>query len=342
MAISTTGRRLLCILCFVYVLSKMLKLCSAEGSSFRLWGMLSAICCWGSIVCRYSSDSLIVGICQWCLKQILCVFANCGCVVLQSWVFWGEACQMVSLQWLEPSVSAFHFCDRRWLLLNVLCLMQRVRCRHSDLNNWSRFRGVRLFLKTYVVIGIRLLRGACVVGFYDVTSWFEYFVGCQCFWSSLVWQCQLFRDSLSVDGVRCLFLKRHLLLMSAICCWSIIVGLDPSDVCFWGGSFLAFDPSDVCFWGGSPLALISQRVCHNCLVPGFTDGAGFLCCDDVVKTENLDWIFLLDVSLLLRLTCGASVLLSTSGSFNLSVFWACKYFSGHSLHVCRFSCENLF
>ncbi len=66
-----------------------------------------------------------------------------------------------------------------------------------------------------------------------------------------------------------------------------------------------------------PLALISQFVCHNCSVPGFTDGAGFrfgwvrqlseatlLVCDDVVKTENLDWIFLLDVSLLLRLACG--------------------------------------
>jgi hypothetical protein len=49
------------------------------------------------------------------------------------------------------------------------------------------------------------------------------------------------------------------------------------------------------------LALISQLVCHNCLVPGFTDGPGFLLCDNVVKTENLDWIFLLDVSLLLRL-----------------------------------------
>ena len=71
--------------------------------------------------------------------------------------------------------------------------------------------------------------------------------------------------------------------------------------------------------------LISQLVCHNYLVPGFTDGAGFrfgwvrqllrsirflvsevglgteaalFVCDDVVKTENLDWIFLLDVSLL--------------------------------------------
>ncbi len=26
----------------------------------------------------------------------------------------------------------------------------------------------------------------------------------------------------------------------------------------------------------------------------------------------------------------------------LSVFRVCKYFSGYSLHVCRFSCENLF
>ena len=74
-----------------------------------------------------------------------------------------------------------------------------------------------------------------------------------------------------------------------------------------------------------PLALISHFVCHICPVPGFTDGAGFRfgvdafaieihqtfvsevglgieaspsVCDDVVKTENLDWIFLLDVSLL--------------------------------------------
>jgi hypothetical protein len=65
--------------------------------------------------------------------------------------------------------------------------------------------------------------------------------------------------------------------------------------------------------GFPPLALISQLVCHNCSVPGFTDGAGFrfgwmlsavvteaipFVCDDVVKTENLDWIFPLDVSLL--------------------------------------------
>ena len=79
---------------------------------------------------------------------------------------------------------------------------------------------------------------------------------------------------------------------------------------------------------------MSQFVCHICPVPGFTDGAGFRfgvdasaveihqtfvsevglgteaspsVCDDVVKTENLDWIFLLDVSLLLRLARGRIV-----------------------------------
>jgi hypothetical protein len=105
-----------------------------------------------------------------------------------------------------------------------------------------------------------------------------------------------------VDDVRWTFLKHRVLMRSDVCFWGFIIGCDPSDVCFWGGSFLAFDPSEIIL-GRSPLALISQRVCHNCLVPGFTDGAGFLICDNVVKTENLDWIFLLDVSLLLRLTC---------------------------------------
>ncbi len=46
MTISTTGRRQLCILCSVCVLSKMLKLCGVEGSSFR-WLMGAGSCfCW--------------------------------------------------------------------------------------------------------------------------------------------------------------------------------------------------------------------------------------------------------------------------------------------------------
>jgi hypothetical protein len=63
----------------------------------------------------------------------VCVHRLWG-VALQCWVFWDEACQMVSLQWLEPSVSAFRcgfwsigtlflewtICgDCRWLLLDV-------------------------------------------------------------------------------------------------------------------------------------------------------------------------------------------------------------------------------
>jgi hypothetical protein len=72
-----------------------------------------------------------------------------------------------------------------------------------------------------------------------------------------------------------------------------------------------------------------------------------LCCDDVVKTENLDWIFLLDVSFLLRLTCVLDafsrlllrqhfVVLRLFVAIPLCFFRACKYFSGYLLHVCRF------
>ncbi len=121
-------------------------------------------------------------------------------------------------------------------------------------------------------------------------------------WFSRVWHCQTF-----VVCQRQWWMMSDGRFWNIMCWWSrvwgFIIGCDPSDVCFWGGSFLAFDPSEI-IWGRSPLALISQRVCHNCLVPGFTDGAGFLFCDDVVKTENLDWIFLLVVSLLLRLAYG--------------------------------------
>ncbi len=45
---------------------------------------------------------------------------------------------------------------------------------------------------------------------------------------------------------------------------------------------ISFLVSEVDFFAGQrfvfsdlPLALISQFVCHNCSVPGFTDGAGF-------------------------------------------------------------------
>jgi hypothetical protein len=118
-----------------------------------------------------------------------------------------------------------------------------------------------------------------------------------------------------VGGVRSLFDRLQLLLRS--------IRFLVSEVDFFAGQRFVS--------GDLPLALISQFVCHNFPVPGFTDGAGFrfgwvrqllrsvrflvsevglgteaalFVCDDVVKTENLDWIFLLDVSLPLRLACG--------------------------------------
>ena len=41
-----------------------------------------------------------------------------------------------------------------------------------------------------------------------------------------------------------------------------------------------------------PLALISQFVCHNCSVPGFTDGAGFRFGVDASAVEISQTVFL--------------------------------------------------
>ena len=60
-----------------------------------------------------------------------------------------------------------------------------------------------------------------------------------------------------VDGVRSLFDCLQLLLRSS--------RFLASEVDFFAGQR----------YGDLPLALISQFVCHNCSVPGFTDGAGF-------------------------------------------------------------------
>ena len=62
-----------------------------------------------------------------------------------------------------------------------------------------------------------------------------------------------------VGGVRSLFDCLQLLLRS--------IRFLVSEVDFFAGQ---------CFVSGDlPLVLISQFVCHNCSVPGFTDGAGF-------------------------------------------------------------------
>jgi hypothetical protein len=82
MAISTTGHRLLCILFSVYVLSKILKLCSAEGSSFRYrveihQTLVAEVDLFvGSIMALFDAVRLLF------LKQHLEVDPECGFLVL--------------------------------------------------------------------------------------------------------------------------------------------------------------------------------------------------------------------------------------------------------------------
>jgi hypothetical protein len=76
MAISTTGRHPLCILCSVYVLSKMLKHRSAEGSSFRLWWMLSTV-----LVLRQHLFCLLDTVSRLLLKQ-----HHCACHQTHWWL----------------------------------------------------------------------------------------------------------------------------------------------------------------------------------------------------------------------------------------------------------------
>ncbi len=163
---------------------------------------------------------------------------------------------------------------------------------------WQSVGEVRLFLKLHCCC-CQVLSGSAGWMMSDRRFW-----SIICWWSSDVCFWNFIGAPLSevrrlflklhhwftFDKVRRLFLKLHHWL------WSI-------RYLFLRWATCGFWPIR-CVWSRSPLALISQRVCHNCLVPGFTDDAGFLFCDDVVKTENLDWIFLLDVSLLLRLACG--------------------------------------
>jgi hypothetical protein len=72
----------------------------AGAASILLVGCCQAVVAEAASLCSLS-DSLMVGICQTCFRD-RCPdrYAECSEVRL---------CQMVSLQWLEPSASAFHF-----------------------------------------------------------------------------------------------------------------------------------------------------------------------------------------------------------------------------------------
>jgi hypothetical protein len=156
MTISTTGRRRLCILRFVYVLSKMLKLCGAEGSSFRFWGVLSVLvaeaaswfcwgspdwCCWGGILFPVRqlwvwsldavsplllrqrpgvlSDSLIVGCCQNSLRQ----WFNAECAELRLVRWWACSGSNRLCSCLGPNRSLCLRWVRGWWCQSIVWLL---------------------------------------------------------------------------------------------------------------------------------------------------------------------------------------------------------------------------
>jgi hypothetical protein len=94
MTISTTGRRQLCILCSVCVLSKMLKLCGAEGSSFR-WLMGAGSCfCEFPPICFWSGSRCWAVFCLLEVHQIDPLWCCCQALTdaFSGWdplKFWG-------------------------------------------------------------------------------------------------------------------------------------------------------------------------------------------------------------------------------------------------------------
>ncbi len=126
MAISTTGRRPLCILCSVSVLSKMLKLPSAEGSSFRLWWMLSSFCCWSSSL---DAVSLCWGIIMvLCVDEVRCLFLNLRYVLILAQ--WSESSKSLSECWCLSGATRLRrlmswCCWALWVFINPFSIAYR-------------------------------------------------------------------------------------------------------------------------------------------------------------------------------------------------------------------------
>jgi hypothetical protein len=151
MVISTTGRRPLCILCSVSVLSKMLKLCSVEGLSFRLWWMLSAVC-WGSVIC------VLVGCCQpgCCWGSFLLAFIR----LIDDWGLSFECLMWDCVRWWACSGSnrlllCFDGYARLWnhrWLFDEVSFWSFVVCWywHSDLINRSHCQNVGVWVGPHV------------------------------------------------------------------------------------------------------------------------------------------------------------------------------------------------
>jgi hypothetical protein len=231
----------------------MLKLCGAEGSSFR-WLMGAVSCfCWdpSNFVFEVDLGAEQHFVCMsvhqidplWCCCQTLIDAFN-------GWdpsdfCFWGGSCSEVAY-WILSTVccwssigstvrgSIFGCCQ-------LFCCWVSVLVFSSDsliVGFRPSFREWMPFVEIHQILFLRWISLQCWV-FWDETcqmvslQWLE---PSECFWLE------------SMVGVAdCLFL----------------IAVSP----------LLLRQRSVS--GVPPLALISQLVCHNCSVPGFTDGAGF-------------------------------------------------------------------
>ncbi len=299
--------------------------------------MLSAVCCWSSIIVLVIRLSDCWNLLDSCRKQDLFDNVECSEVRLVRW--WACSgsnrlllCPLWSVRCFDSEVDhccfghsdlshrshcqnlvseGCHASPKTYalMLLGIVSVINPVSIvyRWGDIN-WlfCRLSGVRLsdvcLSLRYVSQGniVSVKSDVCFWKFIDVAV--RYCLGQQGGW------CQMGVSEASfVDEVRCLFLRLH----RSMCVCSIrflflrwITVDEVRCLCLKLHHWHTFDKVRRLFLKLYHWYWCHSVFCHNCLVPGFTDGAGFLFCDDVVKTENLDWIFLLDVSLLLRLACG--------------------------------------
>jgi len=270
MTISTTGRRRLCILCSVYVLSKMLKLCGAEGSSFSwLMGAVSC-CCWDlsdfvSEVNLVAEQRLVcVGLHQidplWCCCQIFLLRSIKLC-------FWGGS----------------HCCVQMLVSEVAYCLIQQLVVWSLDaVNSLLLYQRPGVVHQTHWLLGFVRVFGSECPALRSIRSWFlrwiSFFTVCWVFrfnaecsemrhvrwWACSgsnrlcrqgfltwpfcgIWLIRMFQICYALCwGTSDLVSDNHLLMKSDVCFWGFIVGVEIHQTLFlrWI-SLLAFDPSDV-------------------------------------------------------------------------------------------------
>jgi hypothetical protein len=183
MTISTTGRRRLCILCSVYVLSKMLKLCGAEGSSFNwLMGAVSC-CCWDlsdlvSEVNLVAEQRLVcVGLHQidplWCCCQIFLLRSIKLC-------FWGGS----------------HCCGQMLVSEVAYCLIQQLVVWSLDaVNSLLLYQRPGVVHQTHWLLGFVRVFGSECPALRSIRSWFLR-------WISFFTVCWVFRFNAECSEMR--------------------------------------------------------------------------------------------------------------------------------------------